>query len=365
MRYIPAVGALTLVLCIPFFGSAEDKSAEAASHFKKGVALFNDNKKEEAVQEFNLAYEIKPSWKIMYNIGQCHASLKRYGLAIESFEKYLGQGGDEVPKDRQDEILSELERLRKMVGAIKVHGPDGVEIYVDKILRGTTPMASSILATAGVEHWIWLIKDGKKLLSVQETLSGTEPLVLTVPADNNTAAAVVAPVGGETATGATAGPETAATAEQKPETTTETPAESAQADKKDPTKDPVTPPPAEKGGLKPVIFIATASAAVVFGGAAGGLAVAINSKWENSVEKIYDSPWDTDTEAVAANIHTMQILGYVSMGLAAASLIAAVTVIPFTNWKGKKSEQPKKTAAVSAMPWADADGGGLLLKGRF
>ena len=138
MRKVSVLGVFAIVLCTCCLGQAQDKSTDAATHFKKGVALFNENKKDEAVQEFNAAYEIKPSWKILYNIGQCHASLKRYGMAIESFEKYLGEGGDEVPKERQDEVLGELDRLRRMVGSIKVHGPDGVEIYIDKILRGKT-----------------------------------------------------------------------------------------------------------------------------------------------------------------------------------------------------------------------------------
>ena len=53
----------------------------------------------EAVRAFRSANEINPSWKIEFNIGQCEAALKRYGLAMEAFEKYLALGGDEVPTD--------------------------------------------------------------------------------------------------------------------------------------------------------------------------------------------------------------------------------------------------------------------------
>jgi tetratricopeptide (TPR) repeat protein len=88
---------------------ADDNDTQAAAeHFKKGVSLFKENKKDAAVKEFKTAFELKPSWKIMYNIGQCEASLKRYGMAIEAFEQYLGEGGDEVSVERRDVFRREV-----------------------------------------------------------------------------------------------------------------------------------------------------------------------------------------------------------------------------------------------------------------
>ena len=350
MRYLVVIGFVWATL-LPGAARAQDDSEEASKHFKSGVALFNENKKQEAVEEFNAAYAIKPAWKIMYNIGQCNASLRRYGMAIEAFEKYLGQGGDEVPADRQDEVLTELDRLRRMVGSVKVQGSDGVDIYIDDIQRGTTPMASAILVTAGVEHRIRLIKNGEEILAVGETVSGNEVLELTAPEES--AAAVPPPVVGPTPEG------DGATATEEP-VETEIDASASESALPEHTETTADSEP-ERSGLPKVVFIASAAAAGAFGLAAGGLAIAINSKWESSQEKLNDNPWVVDTDAVSSNIHTLQILGYVSLGLAAAGLITAVTVIPFTDWKSKKS----KEAALQAAPWAFGEGGGLVLEGRF
>jgi hypothetical protein len=369
MKYLIGFFGWIVVFCICSGGIAQnkmDEDKEASSHFKKGVSLFNEDKKEEAVAEFKTAYEIKPSWKIMYNIGQCQASLKRYGLAIEAFEKYLGEGGDEVPAERSDEVLKELDRLRKMVGSLRVIGPDGVEIYIDKILRGTTPLKASILETAGVEHWIWLIKDGKKLLSVQETFRGGETLELTVPPESGegTKPPVLTdgPVPNDAGTGGAGGDTATTGAGTTTEPSTSTNGTSAT------TSDTARPSDGKKK-LSPVIFIAAASAAVVFGGVAGGMAIAVNSKWEKSVQKINDNPWSTDAEAVAANIRTMHIIGYVSLGLAGAGVIAAAAVAPFTRWKKqaapKKTEAPKKSSNLTILPFADGQNAGLVLEGRF
>ena len=341
---------------LPGAVGAEETSNEASEHFKKGVSLFNENKKDEAVEEFNAAYAIKPSWKIMYNIGQCHASLRRYGMAIEAFEKYLGQGGDEVPAERQDEVLGELDRLRKMVGSVKVQGAEGVDIYIDDIQRGTTPIVSAILVTAGVEHRIRLVKGEEELLAVSETVSGNEVLELTSPEAKGTGTAAVAPPPPPVPDPAPDGDG----AVVAPAGSTEAETEASASDNALPEYAGSTED-SKSSGLSKTIFIASAAAAGAFGLAAGGLAIAINSKWESSQDKIDDNPWVVDTDAVSSNIRTMQILGYVSMGLAAAGIITAVTVIPFTNWKGKKSEN----AALRAAPWTFGEGGGLVLEGRF
>ena len=166
--------------------ASDDKKAEAA--FNRGVAAHKSGKMDEAVQAFRRADALKPSWKLQYNIGQCEAALRRYGLAIEAFEMYLGQGGDEVPKQRQDEVLKELDRMRRMVGTIVVRGQPGVDVYVDIVKHGNTSVRPSIQVTAGVEHEISFVKDGKKIGSVNLVVSGGE--VVELPVGSKQAATV-------------------------------------------------------------------------------------------------------------------------------------------------------------------------------
>ncbi len=161
-------------------GKSDKQRAEKA--FKQGVKLYEAGKMEPAVQKFRHADALNPSWKIKYNIGQCEASLKRYGLAIEAFEQYLGQGGDEVPLKRRDDVLIELDRLRRMVGTITISGEPGVDVYVDVVKRANTSIRTSIKVTAGVEHEISFVKNGEKMGSVKLIISGGE--VVSVPTDS-------------------------------------------------------------------------------------------------------------------------------------------------------------------------------------
>ncbi len=164
-----------------------DQSDEkrAAAAFGKGISLYKAGKMDEAVKAFRRADALNPSWKIQYNIGQCEASLKRYGLAIEAFEHYLGKGGDDIPIERRDAVLKELDRLRRMVGTIIIKGEPGVDVYVDIVKYGNTAKRSSIKVTAGVEHEVSFVKDGKKIGSVTLRVSGGE--ILEVPLDSKAA----------------------------------------------------------------------------------------------------------------------------------------------------------------------------------
>jgi tetratricopeptide (TPR) repeat protein len=181
MRSVLGICLLIFVTAFSTEGFADNKDEKkAAAAFKKGIDFYKSGNMEAAVKAFRRADALKPSWKIQYNIGQCEAALKRYGLAIEAFEHYLGKGGDEVPTERRDQVLKELDRLRRMVGTISIKGEPGVDVYVDIVKRANTSNRSSIKVTAGVEHEITFVKDGDKIGTVRLVVSGGEVVVLPV-----------------------------------------------------------------------------------------------------------------------------------------------------------------------------------------
>jgi tetratricopeptide (TPR) repeat protein len=153
---------------------------DARVAFEEANKLHRKGDMKAAVKKFRLANSLRPSWKIQFNIGQCEASLSRYGLAITAFEQYLGLGGDEVPVSRRDLVLAELDRLRKMVGTIEVEAYPGLDVYIDGVLRGNTSDDSSFKATVGIDHSIWFVKDGRKIETGHTIVSGGESSVVTM-----------------------------------------------------------------------------------------------------------------------------------------------------------------------------------------
>lgn len=129
-------------------------SEDAEARYEEGIVHFRSGDFEAAATSFRAAFRLRPSWKVLYNLGQSEAAAKQYGLALETFERYLAEGGDEISADRKQRVLSELENLRKMVGALEVNADKGAVIFVDGIERGTAPLVGKLTVSAAVEHTV-------------------------------------------------------------------------------------------------------------------------------------------------------------------------------------------------------------------
>jgi hypothetical protein len=107
---------------------------DARARYQRGLDLYNDKNYEAARVEFARAYQLAPSNKILYNIGVCDAQLNDYVAAIQSLEKYLKQGGLEVPSDRREEVDRLLRELRPRIAMLTVKSNvDGALVVVDDV----------------------------------------------------------------------------------------------------------------------------------------------------------------------------------------------------------------------------------------
>jgi len=149
------------IISLPTAVAAQSAEVEAKVSFDEGKSLFAKGEYTAAAERFREAYRINPSWKLLYNIGQAEASAKRYGLALEAFESYLLEGGDELSPGRQEEIIKETTRLRAFVGMLDIRCVDGVEIVVEDVVRGTTPLPGLIPVSAGKSHEVRAIVNGE------------------------------------------------------------------------------------------------------------------------------------------------------------------------------------------------------------
>ncbi|MBW2276722.1 MAG: hypothetical protein JRF63_04465 [Deltaproteobacteria bacterium] len=82
MRRVLALTAIGLALLMTATAIGQTAEEQARELFKQGGEMFDQQSYEKALQAFQQADQLNPSWKIAFNIGQCQAALKRYGLAI-------------------------------------------------------------------------------------------------------------------------------------------------------------------------------------------------------------------------------------------------------------------------------------------
>ena len=107
--------ALAFVCALTGFGGAlhaQSKTLEADSpalaHIRKGEALLNAKKYEQAIREFERAYAITPLPELALNIGQIHRVAGNLRAAVEYYERFLRDAGTHDLAKEAARILVEV-----------------------------------------------------------------------------------------------------------------------------------------------------------------------------------------------------------------------------------------------------------------
>jgi hypothetical protein len=109
---------LALVVAAPAALAQVDEAtmARAQKHFKKGEKLYALGKFEDALKQYEKAYEYSELPELLFNIGQCHRNLDNYEEAIFSFKKYLSEkpaADNRAAVEKLIEELTEAQRKRE------------------------------------------------------------------------------------------------------------------------------------------------------------------------------------------------------------------------------------------------------------
>jgi tetratricopeptide (TPR) repeat protein len=136
------------------------------------MQLYNDGAYDLALIELQRAYDLAPSYKLLYNVAQVNAQLSNYAGALRAFEKYLADGGADVPADRRAEVEKEIQTLRGRTAnvVVKVNVP-GAEILVDGLPVASPAEGQALMVNAGVRR-IGVRKPGYQPAERVLTLAG-------------------------------------------------------------------------------------------------------------------------------------------------------------------------------------------------
>lgn len=125
---------LLLALCLAFVAfvaytptaRADDPAMRAAKrHYERGQKLFALQKFEEALDQFQKAFDAKPIPDFLFNIGQCQRNLGDYEAAIFSFKRYLKLDPETANREKVEELIAELEeKQEKQESRKRGLGPD-------------------------------------------------------------------------------------------------------------------------------------------------------------------------------------------------------------------------------------------------
>lgn len=152
---------------------------EAATRYARGIELYKEENYKAALVEFKKAYELTNSYKVLYNIGQVCYQLQDYVCAVTSFDEYLARGGTEISEARRTEVNGELKKLRPRIAEVTIRtNVDGVDITIDDIPRGKTPLKPVFLSAGS--HRLSAIKEGKVPITQQFEVAGADKPVIKI-----------------------------------------------------------------------------------------------------------------------------------------------------------------------------------------
>ena len=310
MKRLPtsAVLACALALIAAPIGAQAD---EARTQFERGLELYDDGKYEQAAVAFERAFELKPSYKILYNIAQVQNQLGHFAAALEAYARYLAEGGDQVSPDRQREVKAEIERLNSLVGMLVVQSEeDGAAVFVDGRREGETPLPGPVIVDLG-EHELVVKRDGAELHRELVTVAGGQRVVVDVEAQEQGDVPVV-PSGDGTD---------------------------------------------EEGGGRvwTWVFLGTGAAAAITGGVIGGVSMSKEKSLLDQCEGGHCPPSERDE---GDSIEKMNLTADILYGVGAAFVVTGI-VLFFVEPNG--DEEP----AVTVGPVASDTVFGLSLEGRF
>ncbi len=124
---------------------------EARQRYQKALKLYEkEGAVDAALAEMQRAYDLAPSYKILYNLGQVARTARDYALALHTFKRYLADGAHGVDKQRRAKISKEIKELETYVAAVTVEvDVSGATIHLDDVEVGVSPLDEPLMVNAG------------------------------------------------------------------------------------------------------------------------------------------------------------------------------------------------------------------------
>ena len=145
---------------------------EARTHREKGMQLYKEGAFEAALVELERAYDLAPTYKLLYNIAVIHNQLNDFAAALRTYERYIAEGGGDIPAAKKQEAEKEMATLKLRVGTVNVTTVEGAEVYVDDVSQGKAPL-TTIVVNPG-KRKISASKDGYTSSTKVVTVAGNE-----------------------------------------------------------------------------------------------------------------------------------------------------------------------------------------------
>jgi hypothetical protein len=155
---------------------------DARRHYARGVELYNQGADSAALAELERAYQLAPSWKILYDLALVELQLHDFAAALGHLERYLADGKDGVTPARRTEVEGRVAELRHAVAGVEVEVEAGARVTLDDVEVGVAPLPVALIVNPG-RHRLGASKDGRYAEQRAFSVTGGDRLrlELTIP----------------------------------------------------------------------------------------------------------------------------------------------------------------------------------------
>ena len=310
-------------------------SAKAAARFQQGVELYREGSYEGALAEFRKAYQISPSYRVLYNIAQAQYALHDFVGAYRSLVQYLGEGGGEIAADRRAQVDEMSARLAERIAHLEIStNVTGADIRVDDVSVGTSPLPGPVPVNVGPRR-VRAVKVGAPVAARMLTVAGKEHMRVDLHIDEPVAASARVESG-------------AAPRSPLPTTIAPTGALVLRAE---------APTAPSRAGL--MVSLSTTAVLAVATGVCGYLALGAQKDLKNQLN-VYPN-----TKARIEDARTKsKNYGYVTDALGAATIISGGMALYFALSHGGAPQKAKSRNTDVSVVLAPTVGG-MVLQGSF
>ncbi len=124
LAIVATLGALFVIAAPTAAHAQDDEAARARAAFDRGTRRFTARRYDQALEAFLEAHSITPHPAVLFNIASCYDKLDRATEAVNTYQRYLRERGDEVEPGRRRDVQTALARLRRQVALLHIVPPD-------------------------------------------------------------------------------------------------------------------------------------------------------------------------------------------------------------------------------------------------
>ena len=155
-------------------GIEDADAAKAAVRFQRAVELYREGSYEGALAEFSKAYQISPSYLVLYNIAQTQYALHDFVGAYKALMQYMAEGGADIPADRRVQVDDMTVKLVGRIAHLQIStNVTNADIRVDNVSVGTSPLPGPVPVNVGT-HRVSASKAGSPEAVRVLTVAGKE-----------------------------------------------------------------------------------------------------------------------------------------------------------------------------------------------